>query len=80
VNLDVFHFLNLYKDGRTPRTGDQPVARPIPTHRATETQNKHTQTSMPRVGFDPSVRASEDGLCLRPRGHSDWQETTHGLW
>jgi hypothetical protein len=22
---------------------------------------------------DPSVRASKDSLCLRPRGHCDWQ-------
>jgi hypothetical protein len=31
--------------------GDQPVARPLPTHMTTQTQNKHTQTPMPRVGF-----------------------------
>jgi hypothetical protein len=28
---------NLYSVGRTPRAGDQPVARPIPTHRTTQT-------------------------------------------
>jgi hypothetical protein len=28
--------------GRTPWTGDQPVARPLPTHRTTRTQNKRT--------------------------------------
>jgi hypothetical protein len=28
--------------GRTPWTGDQPVARPLPTHRTTLTQNKRT--------------------------------------
>jgi hypothetical protein len=33
--------------------GDQPVARPLPTHRTTQTQNKHTQISMPRVVFEP---------------------------
>jgi hypothetical protein len=26
-----------YTDGRTPRTSDQPVARPLPTHRTTQT-------------------------------------------
>jgi hypothetical protein len=35
----------------------------------------HTiQTSIPWVGFEPpdlSVRESEDGSCLRPRGHRD---------
>jgi hypothetical protein len=33
-------FLILYTVGRTPWTGDQPVARPLPTYRTTETQNK----------------------------------------
>jgi hypothetical protein len=40
-----FSVLNLYKVGRTPWTGDQPVARPPPTHRTTQTKNKHTETS-----------------------------------
>jgi hypothetical protein len=31
-----FQFLNLYTVGRTPWTGDQPVARPLPTHRTTQ--------------------------------------------
>jgi hypothetical protein len=48
VDLDrFFRFLILYIVGRTPWTGDQPVARPLPTHRRTQTQNKCTQTSMP---------------------------------
>jgi hypothetical protein len=41
--------------GRTPWTGDQPVARPLPT----QTQNKRTQTSMPQVGFEPTTPAFE---------------------
>jgi hypothetical protein len=49
----IFQFLNLYTVGRTPWTGDQSVARPLPTHRTTQTQNKHIQTSMPRVGLEP---------------------------
>jgi hypothetical protein len=36
-------FLNPRTVGRTPWTGDQPVARPVPTL----TQNKRRQTSMP---------------------------------
>jgi hypothetical protein len=28
--------------GRTPWASDQPVARPLPTHRTTQTQNKRT--------------------------------------
>jgi hypothetical protein len=37
------HFCNLYyTDGWTPWTSDQPVARPLPTPRTTQTQNKRT--------------------------------------
>jgi hypothetical protein len=39
--------------------GDQPVARPLPTHGTTQTQNKHTQTSMPGVGFEPTTPVFE---------------------
>jgi hypothetical protein len=35
-------FVILYTVGRTPWTGDQPVARPLPTHRTAQTQNKRT--------------------------------------
>jgi hypothetical protein len=41
--------------GRTPWTGNQPVAWPIPT----QTQNKRTQTSMRRVGFEPTIPVLE---------------------
>jgi hypothetical protein len=54
-----FQFLNLHTVGRTPRTGDQPVARPLPTHRTAETQNERTQTSMPRVGFESTIPVLE---------------------
>jgi hypothetical protein len=37
-------FLIFYTVGRTPWMGDQPVARPLPTHRTTQTQNKRTHT------------------------------------
>jgi hypothetical protein len=43
----LFQFLNVYRVGRTPWTVDQPVARPLPTYRTTQTQNKRTQISMP---------------------------------
>jgi hypothetical protein len=39
--------------------GDQPVARPLLKHRTAQTQNKHTQTSMSRVGFEPTISAFE---------------------
>jgi hypothetical protein len=37
-----FTSLILYTVGRTPWTGDQPVSRPLPIHRTTQTQNKRT--------------------------------------
>jgi hypothetical protein len=49
-----------FADGRTLCTGDQLVARPLRKHRTTQTQkNAHThQTSMPWVGFEPTIPAS----------------------
>jgi hypothetical protein len=55
----LFQFLNLYTVGRTPWTGEQPVAGPIPTQRTTQTQNKRTHISMPRVGFEPTIPVFE---------------------
>jgi hypothetical protein len=52
-----FSFIILYTVGRTPWTGDQSVAWRLPTHRTTQTQNKRTQTSMPWVGFEPTIPA-----------------------
>jgi hypothetical protein len=52
----LFQLLDLsYTAGRTPWTADQPVARPLPTHGTAQTQNKRTQTSMPQVGFEPTI-------------------------
>jgi hypothetical protein len=39
--------------------GDEPAARPLPAHKAAQTQNKHTQTSMPQVGFEQTIRVFE---------------------
>jgi hypothetical protein len=50
-----FSFLILYTVDKTHWTGDNPVAWPQPKHRYTRTQNKSTQTSMPRVGFEPRI-------------------------
>jgi hypothetical protein len=50
-----FSFLIQYTVGRTPWKGDQPVARPQPTHRTTQTQHKRTQTSMPRVRLEATI-------------------------
>jgi hypothetical protein len=54
-----FQFLNPYTVCRTPWTGDQPVARPLPTHRTTQKQNKRIQTSMSRVGFKHTIPVFE---------------------
>jgi hypothetical protein len=55
----LFQFFILHTVGRTPWTGDQPVARPQPTHRTTQTQNIRTKTSMPWVGFEHTIPAFE---------------------
>jgi hypothetical protein len=60
-------FLILYTVGRIPWTGDQPITRPLSTHRATQIQNKHTQTSILPVGFKPTTSVS------------DWPKTVHVL-
>jgi hypothetical protein len=55
----LFSFLILYTVCRTPWEGDEPVARPQPTHRTAQTQNMRTETSIPRVGFEPTTPAFE---------------------
>jgi hypothetical protein len=65
-----------YTDGKTPWTNDQPDARSLPTHRTTQTQNNAHTDIHALIGIrthDPSVRASKDSSCLRPRGHCDRQ-------
>jgi hypothetical protein len=46
-------FLNPKTAGRTPWMWDQPVVRPLPT------QNKRRRTSMPWVGFEPTIPVFE---------------------
>jgi hypothetical protein len=76
-----FSFLMLYTVGKTPSMGDQPVARLIPTHKTTQTENKRTQTDIHALSrirtHDPSVQASQDISCLRPCGHCDGHFTSH---
>jgi hypothetical protein len=52
-----FSFLILYTVGRTPWTGDQPVAGPLSTHRTTQTQNKCTQYRHPCLEWDSNPRS-----------------------
>jgi hypothetical protein len=65
-----------YIDSRNPWTSDQPVARPLPKHRTTQTQNKYIHISNIHVlcgirTHDPSFQAREDSTCLRPLGYRD---------
>jgi hypothetical protein len=61
-----FSFLILCRVGRTPWTGDQPVARPLPVH--TE-QHTHKANAHRNPCLNPSVRAGEIILWLRPHGY-----------
>jgi hypothetical protein len=74
-----FSFLILHTAGRTTWSGDQPVARPLPTHRTKQTQNKRTQYRHPYLEWDSNPRfqlsSERSSSCLRPRGHSDRLET-----
>jgi hypothetical protein len=62
IHITINHlsiYLSIYTAGRTHWTGDQTIARPLPAHTTTSTQNKHTQTSMPSAGFEPTIPAFE---------------------
>jgi hypothetical protein len=63
----IFSCLILYTVDRTPWMEDQPVSMPLPTHRATQTQNKRTETSMSRVGFQLTTPVFE------------WAKAVHAL-
>jgi hypothetical protein len=56
----LFRFFIFYTDDRIPWTGAQPIARPLPTRRTTQTQNKRIETSMPRMGFEPTIQCSSE--------------------
>jgi hypothetical protein len=60
----ISQFYDHFTDGRTPWKGDQLITTPLPKHRI----NAYThQTSMPYVGFEPTIAASE------------WAKTVHAL-
>jgi hypothetical protein len=56
--------------GGTPWTGDQPVAKPLPTQ---DNINADIYASSEIRTHDLSVLAGEDLSCLRTRSHCDWQ-------
>jgi hypothetical protein len=49
----LFYFLDFYT---VFIDGDQPMASPLPAHSTTQTQNKRTQTSIPQMGFEPTIQ------------------------
>jgi len=53
--------------GRTPWTGDQTNARPLPTQ--DNTTQKNVDTSMPQVGFQPMIPVSEQPKTAHVLGH-----------
>jgi hypothetical protein len=53
-----FSFLILYTVGSTPWTGINPSQGRY-LHMTTQTQNKRTQTTRPRVGFEPMIPVLE---------------------
>jgi hypothetical protein len=55
----LFSFLILYRISKTPWTEDQPVARPLPIQKTTQTQNKRTKTPIPRVRSEPTISVPE---------------------
>jgi hypothetical protein len=65
----IFSFLIFYTVGRTPWTGDQPAAKPLPEHTA-EIQNKHTQTSMSQVGFESTIPVFERAKTVHTLDHA----------
>jgi hypothetical protein len=48
----LFQFLNLYIVGRSPWTGDQPVARPLPTHTAKKKTHRIYANRHPYIEWD----------------------------
>jgi hypothetical protein len=44
--------------------GDEPAARPLPTHRTKQIQNKRTQTSMLRVRSEPTIPVFERAMMV----------------
>jgi hypothetical protein len=54
-----FSFVILYTADRSPCTRDQPLARPLPTHKTAQPQNKRIKTETPRMRFESTILALE---------------------
>jgi hypothetical protein len=64
-----FSFLIPCIGGRTPWMGDQSVARPLHIHR-TQTKNKRTHISMPRVGLETTTPVFEQAKTVHALDHT----------
>jgi hypothetical protein len=51
----ILSFLPFLHSREDSLTGNRPVTRGLPAHRTAQTQNRLTQTSMPQVGFEPTI-------------------------
>jgi hypothetical protein len=71
---------SFYTVGRTLLPGDQPVTRPLPTHRTAQTQNKRTQTSMRQVGFEPTIPVFERAKTVHALDSAATVIGIHGLY
>jgi hypothetical protein len=70
VCLFAFFFRFDFTGGRTPWTSDQLVARPLPKHRTTQTQDKHIYIPNIHALYGiPTHDPGEDSSCLRPLGY-----------
>jgi hypothetical protein len=68
-----FHNLFFYTDVWTPWTSDQTLARPLPAHRTTQTQNKSTQRH-PCLVWDSNPRSGNpEGKRLIWRRSHGWE-------
>jgi hypothetical protein len=84
---ETFRFTSVTRSrtvGRTPWTGDQHVARPLPAHKAHTAQTLNIRALSGIQTHGPGVRASEDSSCLRPLGcrdrlASERAKTVHAL-
>jgi hypothetical protein len=67
-----FQFHDHFRDGRTPWTSDQLVARPLPKYRTRQTQNKriHIPNIHALCGVEPTIPASERAKTLHTLGRS----------
>jgi hypothetical protein len=70
----LFFSFVIYTDGRTPWTSDQPVARPLPSHRTTQIQNKcaHRHPCLEWDSNPRSQRSSERRQFVWPPWLAIW--------